>query len=153
MSRILPSHPHRRYEEIFSSWILRVASGNGVSVRDLCRSLAETRNIQRLDLMWPNDPLVSSLAEATSVRVGLVRQALLASLQGLFGNGINECRPYNQAFPWHLRTGSPSPNVGGQYCIDCLREYRCYQLSWRISVYGCCLLHKKLPSRVLPALR
>jgi len=121
-----------------------------VSVRDLCDSIDETRNIQRLDLMWPNDPLVSSLAVATSMRAELVGQALPASLQGLYGKGINECWPYNRALPWHLRTGSPSPNVGGQYCIDCLRESRCYQLRWRISVYGCCLLHKNFLRECCP---
>ena len=121
-----------------------------MSVRDLCDSLDKTRNIQRLDLMWPNDPLVSSLAVATSMRAELVGQALPASLQGPHGKGINEYWPYNRALPWHLRTGSPSPHVGGQYCMDCLREYRCYQLRWRISIYGCCFLHKNFLRECCP---
>lgn len=37
--------------------------------------------------MWPNDPLVSSLAVAIGMRAELVGQALPASLQGLYERG------------------------------------------------------------------
>jgi hypothetical protein len=66
MIRLLPCHPQRRDGEILSTWMLRVASANVNSVRELCKWLGSDA-VLALDLMGHNNPLVGSIAEAVGV--------------------------------------------------------------------------------------
>jgi TniQ len=77
---ILPSHPHRQRDEMLSSWILRIASGNIVSVLDLCEWL----NIDypyELDSLSLDSPHIDSLAEAFGVQREVIIEALPFGLQ------------------------------------------------------------------------
>jgi len=38
-NHILPAHPHPQTDELFTSWIIRIARANGVKSRALCRVL------------------------------------------------------------------------------------------------------------------
>ena len=119
---ILPSHPHRRRDEILSTWILRIASGNVVSVFDLCKWL----NIDyphELDSFKPDHPGIDSLAEAFGVQREVIIQALPSSLYGLDRS-------------WGLLNRSP------HYCPICLHESGHYQVSWTCAIYCCCVRHR-----------
>ena len=48
-SNLLPWHPRRLDDEILSSWMLSIASGNGISVRSLCAWLGSDDRIREID--------------------------------------------------------------------------------------------------------
>jgi hypothetical protein len=82
---ILTIHPHRQRDEILSSWMLRIASGNIVSVFDLCKCL----NIPyELDSFKPDHPVIDSLAEAFGVQREVIIQALPSSLTDWIDHGV-----------------------------------------------------------------
>jgi TniQ protein len=144
MSSLLPCHPHRLDNEILSSWMLRVASDNVVSVRRLFAWLGgEDRRVRSLDGIEFYNPLIKSIAEAFGAEQESIIQCLPAGLYGLFGKSI----PYwewgwRDFTEWRLLEGRLSLNLGNQYCLTCLRQSGHHQLSWTIAVYSCCLQHK-----------
>jgi hypothetical protein len=64
VSNLLPWHPRRLNDEILSSWILRVAAGNKVSVISLCEWLENDQPVAALDRMAHTSPLIDSIADA-----------------------------------------------------------------------------------------
>ena len=82
MSNLLPWHPGRLNDEILSSWMLRIAAGNDVSVRSLCAWLGNDDQIWTLDSMADSNPLINSIAVAVGVEKETVIQCLRPSLYG-----------------------------------------------------------------------
>lgn len=140
---VLPVHPQPRADQIFSSWLLWLASGNGKSVKDFCRSLDESR-IELIDFRHPNDSLVEALIDATGIDAVRIRDTLPSSLKGLLGSGPGFLWPYEVLHPWRLRADSAARNVGGQYCFICLREGGYFRVSWILALFTCCPVHKCL---------
>jgi hypothetical protein len=136
---ILPSHPRLRNDERLSSWVLRVASGNLVSVKQLCHQLGTPR-VDHLDFKSRDHPLVIAMSRATATAVETVREALPCSLYGLFGERSADAWFYPIPYPWQL-SGSSSRFEGGQYCPICLDQSGYYRLRWRIAIYSCCPMH------------
>ncbi|RZU28909.1 TniQ family protein [Edaphobacter modestus] len=128
MSHLLPCHPHRLNIEILSTWMLRIASDNDVSVKRLCAWLGDDR-FRALDSMAHYNPLINSIAEAVGVEKEIVIQSLPSGLYGLFGTSISPTG-WPGTFPqqWRLLEGTPSRNLGNQYCPICLRKFGHYQL-------------------------
>ncbi|WP_429632292.1 TniQ family protein [Tunturiibacter psychrotolerans] len=83
MSNLLPWHPRRLNDEILSSWILRIAAGNNVSVRSLCEWLGNDQPVAALDRMAHTSPLMDSIAYAIGVEKEQVIECLPSSLHGL----------------------------------------------------------------------
>ena len=141
-SNLLPWHPRRLDDEILSSWMLRIASGNGISVRSLCAWLGLDDDwVRGIDSMDPYNPLVNHIAEAAGVEKEIVIKSLPSGLYGLFGESISST-DWSWNTQWRLLGGTPPNNLGNQYCPICLRKFGHYQLSWTIAVYSCCLQHK-----------
>ena len=88
VSNLLPWHPDRLNDEILSSWMLRIAAGNDVSVRSLCAWLGNDDQIWTLDSMADSNPLINSIAVAVGVEKETVIQCLRPSLYGLFGKPV-----------------------------------------------------------------
>jgi hypothetical protein len=120
---ILPSHPRRQRDEILSSWMLRIASDNDVSILDICKWLKSEYPPLGLDSLEPDDPRIEVLAEAFGVRKEIVIDAL-------------------PPWAWYLREGGRSRKLGNQYCPICLHESGHYQVSWVCAIYCCCLEHR-----------
>ena len=83
MIRLLPCHPQRLDGEILSTWMLRVASANVNSVRELCKWLGSDA-VLALDLMGYDNPVVGSIAEA----VGVAKKVVIESLPSSFTDCI-----------------------------------------------------------------
>jgi TniQ len=118
-SNLLPWHPRRLDDEILSSWMLRIASGNGISVRSLCAWLGIDDDwVREIDSMDPYNPLVNHIAEAAGVEKEIVVKSLPSGLYGLFGESISST-DWSWNPQWRLRGGTPPNNVGNQYCPIC----------------------------------
>jgi TniQ len=70
VSNLLPWHPGGLKDEILSSWMLRIAAGNDVSVRSICAWLGNDDQIWTLDSMADSNPLINSIAVAVGVEKG-----------------------------------------------------------------------------------
>ncbi|WP_353064490.1 TniQ family protein [Tunturiibacter psychrotolerans] len=139
VSNLLPWHPRRLDDEILSSWILRIAAGNNVSVRSLCAWLGNDQPVAALDRMAYTSPFIDSIAEAIGVEKEQVIECLPSSLHGLSRTPVY--RPLGAApMPWRLWQGSYGV-MGNQYCPTCLGEKGHHQLPWSIAIYTCCLRH------------
>jgi hypothetical protein len=139
VSNLLPWHPRRLNDEILSSWILRVAAGNNVSVRSLCAWLGNDQPVAALDRMAHTSPLMDSIAEGIGVEKEQIIECLPSSLHGLSRTPVY--RPRGAApMPWCLWQGSYGV-MGNQYCPTCLGEKGHHQLPWSIAIYTCCLRH------------
>ncbi len=88
-SNLLPWHPRRLDDEILSSWMLSIASGNGISVRSLCAWLGTDDWVREIDSMDSYNPLVNHIAEAAGVEKEIVITSLPSGLYGLFGKAIS----------------------------------------------------------------
>jgi hypothetical protein len=67
-------------DEILSSWMLRIAAGNDVSVRRLCRWLGADQPVRALDSMAHTNPFIDSVAEA----VGAEKEQIIECLPSSF---------------------------------------------------------------------
>jgi hypothetical protein len=83
VSNLLPWHPRRFNDEILSSWILRIAAGNNVSVRSLCAWLGNDQPVAALDRMAYTSSFIDSVAESIGVEKEQVIECLPSSLHGL----------------------------------------------------------------------
>ncbi|WP_433974825.1 TniQ family protein [Tunturiibacter lichenicola] len=99
-SNLLPWHPRRLDDEILSSWMLSIASGNGISVRSLCAWLGTDDWVREIDSMEPYNPLVNHIAEAAGVEKDIFIKSLPSGLYGLFGS-----RPRRRWFFFHRGPG------------------------------------------------
>jgi hypothetical protein len=66
VSNLLPWHPRRLNDEILSSWMLRIAAGNNVSVRAFAHGLETTIRFGRW-MHGAQSPLINSIAAAIGV--------------------------------------------------------------------------------------
>ncbi len=139
MFSLLPCHPQRQDDEILSSWMLRVASANVNSVRELCKWLGSDA-VLALDLMGYNNPLVRSIAEAVGVAKKVVIESLPSSFCGLYGKSTSYV-PLQWISFGRILGGTSSPKFGNQYCPTCLTEFGHYQLRWTFAIHTCCLRH------------
>jgi hypothetical protein len=96
MIRLLPCHPQRRDGEILSTWMLRVASANVNSVRELCKWLGSDA-VLALDLMGYNNPLVGPLPKQLGLRRRSLLKAFLPAFTGCTENPLHMC--YRDGLP------------------------------------------------------
>jgi hypothetical protein len=143
VSNLLPWHPGRLNDEILSSWMLRIAAGNDVSVRRFCAWLGNDDQIWTLDSMADSNPLINSIAVAVGVEKETVIQCLRPSLYGLFGRPISRTGSAVLKFPglWRRWEGPSDRHRFSQHCPICLLQSGHHQLSWTIGVYSCCVQH------------
>ncbi|WP_353064404.1 TniQ family protein [Tunturiibacter psychrotolerans] len=105
VSNLLPWHPRRLNDEILSSWILRIAAGNNVSVRSLCAWLGNDQPVAALDRMAYTSPFIDSIAEAIGVEKEQVIECLPSSLHGLSRTPVYRSLGGAAPMPWRLCQG------------------------------------------------
>jgi hypothetical protein len=151
VSNLLPWHPRRLNDEILSSWMLRIAAGNGRSVRSLCAWLGNGDQIWTLDSMAHSNPLINSIAAAVRVEKQTVIECLRPSLYELFGRPISQTGGDFEIFWIVAPVGTPSDRHRvSQFCPICLRQFGHRQLSWTIGVYSCCVQYKRFLQQRCP---
>jgi hypothetical protein len=73
VSSLLPCHPHRLNNEILSSWMLSIASDNGVSVRRLCGTPQEFEYLDVKSRAFMLQAVVSLFADWPDYLVDVLR--------------------------------------------------------------------------------
>lgn len=142
--QLWPVHPQPLPDELFSSWLIRLAHGNGLKVQSfyggwLGRSVAMwNRDIDRLA---PPD-LISVLSSSTGIPASILTSH---SVQGLAGI-ISEDVPVGGHTDWlmPLQVYHRTRNgFGLMFCRACLREDRepYFRRRWHLAFITCCTLH------------
>lgn len=97
--------------------MLRIASGNGSSVRELCAWLRDNKQILALDWLAHDNPLINSIAGSVGVDKETVIQCLPSSLYGLFGKRISETQwLWTHPGSWRVWEGTSDRHFVNQYC-------------------------------------
>lgn len=139
----LPVHPHPHEDELFSSWLIRVAKGNAPRVHTFCHTIWPHKQI------WNRDVDVSgyaSLAKELSKRTGIsmskIRRLSLERYEGLVFERLNP----SGLTPWVLPVGvyhRIRRRPGLQWCPICLDEDETpyFRRHWRMAFTSCCIRH------------
>jgi hypothetical protein len=142
-----PVHPQPLPDELLSSWLIRLAHGNGLKVQSfyggwLGRSIALwNRDIDRLA---PPD-LLAVLSASTGIDDATLASHTIRSLAGI----VSEEVPVGGHTDWLLplqvyhRTRN---GFGLMFCRSCLRQDRepYFRRRWRLAFITCCTLHGQL---------
>jgi hypothetical protein len=134
VSNLLPWHPRRLNDEILSSWMLRIAAGNDLSVRSLYGWLGADQPVRALDRMAHPDPLIDSIAEAIGVEKEQVIESLPSSLHGLSRTPVYRSQGGGKPMPWRRWQGGSYGLMGNQYCPTCIGEKGHHQLPWSVAI-------------------
>lgn len=143
VERPIPCRPKLRSDELFSSWIIRIALQFGMKPQSFCQ------------MMWPSRPfwnraldrsasstILDSLAAITGTPLSLVEGSLLRSLEGVLFPKL--VRSGNT--PWILPLAiyhRMNLRSGLAFCPACLAEGEAYfRREWRLSLFTICLRHQ-----------
>lgn len=146
-TQLLLIRPRPLDDELFTSWLVRLAWSNGEKLHPFChRRLGTARNLWHCDLDRFADPKAISLAAAaTGIAPDRLFATTLASYEGVLYehlaiNGdarwLLPVRPNSRRRAWH----------GQQYCPACLHEDRSpyFRRIWRLAFMVTCPRHGTL---------
>jgi hypothetical protein len=143
-NRLWPIHPHPLQDELLSSWMIRIAHGNGFKVHNFYAAfLGRERQIWNRDIDHHAPPwLLKTLAERTGVSHLRAVQTTLRDLESwafevFVENGITK---------WVLPLGilhRKRRSFGQQFCPLCFRddEQPYLRRSWRLGLTFICVRH------------
>lgn len=153
-----PVHPKPLSDELFSSWLIQVAKGNGLKLQAFCdcafgkdRQLWN-RDIDRLAPRW----LVRELSLHTAVPAHFVRETTLLAYQGRLFRDRQRSGQLKWILPLMMfhrkRLG-----CGVQFCPQCLKEDSVpyFRKKWRVAfctfcVKHGCMLNQRCPKCLAP---
>ncbi len=141
--KYLPFHPAPMAEELFSSWLYRVAKGNHPKLHTFCHLNWPKRQIWTRDIdQCADKDLVRDLAELTGTLPSDAQKTLLSSFQG----SLFEKHQPNGRTLGILPLGvfhRLRKRYGQQYCPRCLANDRVpyFRKSWRLTHVTSCLEH------------
>ncbi|WP_368735494.1 TniQ family protein, partial [Ralstonia sp. ASV6] len=144
---LLPVHPHPRPDELLSSWMLRLAHGNGLKVHSFCQSYfgrdkqVWNRNIDVLAPSW----LLAGLSELSGIPQSTIEATSLHKFESLVFEQIN----LYGATRWLLPAGvyhRTRKCHGMQYCPACLSTDAVpyFRARWCLAFYTECDVHRVL---------
>ena len=140
---LLPWRPHPREDEVFSSWMVRLAAAYHLKPRSLAGLLTGKNNIEfNSDYdASPHLEVLHALAAATGLDPGALRAGhTLAGWTGL----LYPKMAAGKGTPWVLPLGTYySLHAAMQFCPLCLDEPIPYfRRTWRLSLACVCPVHK-----------
>lgn len=140
---LLPWRPSPKPNEVFSSWLRRLALGNCEKIQTFCHLLWPGRQLwnRDIDAIAPADVIVS-LASRTGRDVSVLEKTTLRAFEGVV---FEEVR-VKVATRWVLPLGvyHRTRRLGGQqWCPSCLDEDAepYYRLDWRLAFSSSCSKH------------
>lgn len=138
----IPCRPKPLPDELFSSWMLRLALSNGMKPQSFCQMMWPGRPFWNRSLDRSADPvLISSISVVTGVPQGRIRSALLSEFEGKLFHKLTRNGNTRWILPLaifhrkHLRCGL-------SFCPECLaigEPY--YRRAWRLSLFTTCARH------------
>ena len=143
LDRLLAYHPKPQTEELLSSWLRRIAYGNGSKPHGFCQHLWPGTQI------WTRDPdlfsdhsIIDDLVRLTGTGVDRIRGTLLADMNGIL---FEELRNVTRT-PWVCPVGvfhRTRKRAGLSWCPACLQtgSVAYYRRRWRLAFVTGCELH------------
>jgi hypothetical protein len=142
-SRALPIRFKPEYQEITSSWLIRLAVANAVKLQTFCHAIWPSRTLWNLDIdMCPIEEILESLSQLTHTPVATVR---LTSLAGYAANLSERFAPGN--LHWILKLakrGFFRRGFGQMFCPSCLEESCYLRKEWRLAFVTLCPRHQRI---------
>lgn len=139
-----PIRPKPEHDELLTSWLVRLASHNGLKLQTFCSQMfGRDRSIWNRDTDKLADPeLLHFLAEGTGASPERTRQTTLAAYEGW----IYQTHNPNGNTPWILPLGiyhRLRKGRGVQYCPKCLESSKeaYFRRSWRVGFVVACPEH------------
>lgn len=143
-SKLWPIHPHPMPEELLSSWMIRLARGNGYKIHGFYTQFFGldrqiwNRDIDRLAPRW----LISGLAEKTGISESRIEQMTLRTLETYAFERLNDAGTTR----WLMALGvfhRTRRAFGQQFCALCLSEddEPYLRRSWRLAFTTICVQH------------
>ncbi len=138
----LTIHPKPLPDELCSSWLIRFAAGQGLSLGQFRRLVSPRIQINKEDSdLALGAHQIQPIADATSTDTELVRATLLRC-DPAFERGGLELESWIMPIGTDRRTNR---RIGYQYCPICLSTGTPYiRKSWRLSLFAACTDHQCL---------
>lgn len=150
---MFPMHPQPRQDELFSSWLVRLAFSNGFTLHSFYSGVLGfkgaiwNRDIDR----YQSDQLLTLLSQATGQSLQVLRDMSLARYEGTFYQQLTS----NGSIAWLLPLGifhRTHRLAGLQYCPLCLKEdpLPYYRQPWRVALAVACRHHGCVMEDICP---
>ena len=145
--QLLLIRPRPLDDELFTSWLVRLAWSNGEKLHSFCyRRLGAVRSLWHRDLDRFANPATLALA---GVATGIPADRLFATTLASYEGAIYEHHAINGDARWLTPVKPQSrrhARHGQQYCPDCLREDRIpyFRRIWRLAFMVACPRHGTL---------
>jgi len=139
---VWPVHPQPKEDEMLSSWIARVARGNGNKLHTFCRIGMGEVNIWTRDIDKLADrEFVAMFAAKCGTHIERAWPTTLRSLEGVLVERIvnSGSTPLILPLGVYHRTRR---RFGLQYCPVCLAASPHYRRRWRLATSVTCTLHR-----------
>lgn len=141
---ILPAHPKPYFDELLSSWLIRLAHTNGLKVQTFCHLLFPNFEIWNRDIdRHAPDFVIETLAEKTGSTAEQIHATTLNFFQGkLFDNNkLSAQLSWISSLKAHHRKRQ---HHGIAFCPQCLAddETAYFRKSWRIAMHTFCPIHQ-----------
>ncbi|MFC4349520.1 TniQ family protein [Kordiimonas lipolytica] len=138
-----PVHPKPQPFELFSSWLTRIALGNGTSAHNFCQSIWPGKQVWTRDIdVYGWKGLVETLALKTGTPPHQIINLSLSYYEGTVFEEMHGRCPTNWVLPtgiYHrIRRG-----FGLQWCPKCLQSdpIPYFRRHWRMAFASCCPKH------------
>lgn len=142
---VWPAHPQPRPDELFSSWLARLAHANGLSPHVLCALEWPGRRLLHVDLDRGAIPdVLERFTRRASAPSARVQETTLAALTGRLYERYEPAGRVRWLLPWANRLGKRG---GCQFCPECLvedGEDPYLRRAWRLSLTTACVRHRRL---------
>ena len=141
---LLPVRPRPKFEESFSSWLVRVAWSNGIPPGPFCHRLLSHHLNWTRDADRPVNPAtLQILSRATCIPISQLLETTVQYYENLL---------FDQTTPQKTQTMITSLGLyhrthrtfGQTYCPRCLATAGYYRLPWRFVLVTACTIHKEL---------
>ncbi|MBE0471088.1 MAG: TniQ family protein [Methyloprofundus sp.] len=140
-----PVHPHPSPDELLSSWLVRIAHGNGEKVQSFCHHefgierQIWNRDIDRQAPEW----LLTILSERTATMIERVKQTTLKRYEGVLFDHYVSSGVEKWIMPLRIYHRTRKSH-GLQFCPVCLKEdvEPYFRTQWRLALHTFCPKHQ-----------
>ncbi len=145
--RLWPIHPHRLDDELLSSWLVRMAHGNGMKLQSFTTlTLGRGANLWNRDIdRSGTDGLLVALSKQTGSTVEELRGGLLSAYEGSVFERHNQAGNSSWIMPLGIYHRTRRA-FGMQFCPSCLffdpAPY--FRRRWRLALTTVCDVHGTL---------
>ncbi|MFA6699120.1 MAG: TniQ family protein [Thiomicrospira sp.] len=142
--KLWPVHPHPYPDELLSSWLVRIAHGNGEKVQSFCHHefgidrQIWNRDIDRQASGW----LLTILSERTATPIECVKQTTLKRYEGVLFDHYMPSGVEKWVMPLKIYHRTRKSH-GLQFCPECLKEdlEPYFRTNWRLALHTFCPKH------------